>query len=121
MFRAHTGCPVCPVAGYLNHHDVTADFFQGFEGSPCEWERMDGPTQQWWVAYVLARLAAFANIGGFVFKWETSGEDARRDLRLARLLRGMDPFGHLRTYEAENVTLTPDHFGAREWGLALGS
>ena len=109
--------------GFLNDHDVAADFFQGFDakgpGSEggLQWAAMNASSQRWWVSYAVARLAPFANIAGFAFAWESPGNDTDTDLGLARLLRAADPFGHLVTYEEENCT-TKNHFALPEWGFA---
>lgn len=73
---------------YLNDRDVIADFFQGFDGGKhVQWGALASDAKRWWVSYMLARLAPFANIGGFVYKWETSGDDPHGDAELADLLR----------------------------------
>lgn len=37
-----------------------------------QWTAMDAATQRWWVSYVVARLAPFANIIGYQYSWESS-------------------------------------------------
>jgi hypothetical protein len=67
----------------LNRHDIAVQFFQGFNAQGpgtagpghLQWNKMDASTQRWWVSYVLARLAPFANIIGYQFSWETPGND----------------------------------------------
>ena len=59
---------------YLNDHNVTVDFFQGFNAQgpgagDISWSAMSEETKRWWVSYVIARMAAFANIGGFQYAW----------------------------------------------------
>ena len=71
-----------------------------------------GGCPMWWPA-----SPPFANIGGFVFKWETAGNSTSSDLGLARLIAHADPFGHLRTYEEENVTIS-NNFRLPEWTFA---
>jgi hypothetical protein len=103
---------------YLNDRDVIVDMFQGFDGGKhVSWQSLSNEAKRWWVSYVVARLAPFANLGGFVFKWETPGDDPHGDAELADLLRELDPFSHLRTYEAENVTMS-NQFGRKEWSFA---
>ena len=76
---------------FLNDHDIIADFFQGFDGGTAvSWRALKSDAKRWWISYVIARLAPFANIGGFVFKWETPGDDPHGDLELANLLRELD-------------------------------
>lgn len=103
---------------YLNDRDVIVDMFQGFDGGKhVSWRALSDEAKHWWVSYVVARLAPFANLGGFVFKWETPGDDPHGDVELADLLRELDPFAHLRTYEAENVTKS-NQFARNAWSFA---
>ena len=37
---------------------------------------MNETEKRWWVSYVVARLAPFANIFGYVYSWETAGAAA---------------------------------------------
>jgi hypothetical protein len=64
---------------YLNDHNVTVDFFQGFNAQgpgagDISWSAMSEETKRWWVSYVIARMAAFANIGGFQYAWYACGK-----------------------------------------------
>lgn len=67
------------------------------------------------MSYVIARLAPFANIAGWVYSWETGGDGD--DLHLARLLIEMDPFGHLTTYEDANA-IAGNWYNLSDWGFA---
>jgi len=108
---------------FLNDHDIAVDFFQGFnaqgpDSGGIHFASLPRDVQEWWVSYVVARLAPFANVAGFVYSWETGGNGD--DLHLARLLREMDPFNHLITYESadqhgnNNFNLTEWSFGSVE-------
>jgi hypothetical protein len=92
--------------GYLNDHDIAVDFFQGFssqgpDSGHLQFGAMNETTKRWWVAYVVARLAPFANIFGYVYSWETGGRGD--DLHLAQLLHEFDIFRHMVTYEDANA------------------
>ena len=125
----------------LNEHDISVQFFQGFNaqgpgGLPwaqsIQWSFLSHKTKRWWVSYVLARLAPFANIGGFQYSWESPGNSTENpasdpsdcgqgsrcgDYELALLLQEMDPFNHSTTYEAMNVTVS-NHFDLPGWTFA---
>jgi hypothetical protein len=118
----------------LNKYDISVQFFQGFNAQgpgagDIQWSSMSEETKRWWVAYVVARLAPFANVGGYQYAWESPGNNSATnvtdpahchvgsrcgDYQLATLLREMDPFGHGTTYEEENVTLV-NHFDLPAW------
>jgi hypothetical protein len=56
--------------GALNDLDISVQFFQGFNAQGpsaggIQWSAMSEGTKRWWVAYVVARLAPFANLGGY--------------------------------------------------------
>ena len=108
---------------FLNDHDIAVDFFQGFneqgpESGNIHFGSLSRLVQEWWVSYVVARLAPFANLGSFVYSWETGG--IGEDRHLAQLLRDLDPFNHLITYESadqhgiNNFNLTDWNFGSVE-------
>ena len=59
-----------------------------------QWTEMSPATQRWWVSYVVARIAPFANVIGYQFAWESPGNDTATDYGLATLLRELDPFHH---------------------------
>jgi len=96
--------------GWLNDRDVGIHFFQGFDGS-LDWKGFNGTgpglhfatlslkEKEFYVRYVVARLAPYANIAGWNYRWETPGNGP--DLELARLLAQFDPWEHLRTYADE--------------------
>ena len=103
----------------LNRYDISIQFFLGFNAvgpgsGDIQWSSMSEPTKRWWVAYLVARLAPFANLGGYQYGPESSGNSQIGDYQLATLLREMDPFGHATTYEEENVTLR-NHFDLPAW------
>jgi hypothetical protein len=89
---------------WLNARDVGLHMFLGFDGSQNEgpaWEKLSDSEKDFYVRYVMARLAPFANIAGWNFVWEVPGDRESHELGLARLLQQYDIFEHLRTYEAE--------------------
>ena len=59
-----------------------------------QWTKMSAETQRWWVGYVVARIAPFANVIGYQYAWESPGNDTATDYGLALMLRELDPFHH---------------------------
>lgn len=90
---------------WLNRHDVGVHMFLGFDGSQNEggpdWMELTPEEQEFYVRYVVARIAPFANLAGWNFCWEVDGGRAQQELRMARLIKEYDVFDHLRTYEDE--------------------
>jgi hypothetical protein len=88
---------------WLNERDVGVYVFQGFDGKHIHkhvcWEKLSKGQKDFYVRYVCARLAPFANIAGWTYTWETEGDGP--ELELMELLAKYDPWNHLRTYEAE--------------------
>eukprot|EP00947_MAST-08B_sp_MAST-8B-sp1_P004362 g4362.t1 len=106
--------------GWLNDHDISVDFFQGFSSQGPDSGRlnfgaMNETTKRWWVSYVVARLSPFANIFGFVYSWETGGKGD--DLHLAQLLHEFDIFRHQVTYEDANA-LALNWYNLSAWDFA---
>jgi hypothetical protein len=57
----------------LHDKDIAVQFFQGFNAQgpnsgDIQWSSMSESTKRWWVAYVVARLAPFANLGGYMYR-----------------------------------------------------
>ena len=105
---------------YLNDHDIAVDFFQGFSSQGpnsgnLQFYAMNETTKRWWVSYVVARLAPFANIFGYVYSWETAGRGG--DLHLAQLLHECDIFRHMVTYEDANA-IASNWYNLTEWDFA---
>lgn len=89
---------------WLNERNVGLHMFLGFDGGRNDgpaWEKLNDAEKEFYVRYVVARLAPFANIAGWNFVWEVEGDDASKELALMRLLQKYDIFEHLRTYEDE--------------------
>jgi hypothetical protein len=88
---------------WLNDRDIGVYVFQGFDGkhkyTHVSWERLADDEKDFFVRYVCSRLAPFANIAGWTYTWETAGDGP--ELELMALLDKYDPWGHLRTYEAQ--------------------
>ena len=106
--------------GALNDWDISVDFFQGFSAQGphsgrLQFGALNATEKRWWVSYIVARLAPFANIAGFVYSWETGGTGD--DLHLAQLLHEMDPFRHLVTYEDANA-IASNWYNLTEWSFA---
>ena len=74
-------------------------------------QAMNQTEKRWWVSYVVARLAPFANVFGFVYSWETGGRGD--DLHLAQLLHEFDIFRHMVTYEDANAIASNWHVDCR--------
>jgi len=90
--------------GWLNDRNVGVHMFLGFDGgrnSGPAWEKLSDGEKEFYVKYVVARIAPFANIAGWNFVWEVNGDRESHELGLARLLQKYDIFKHLRTYEDE--------------------
>ncbi|MBN1763779.1 MAG: DUF5060 domain-containing protein [Sedimentisphaerales bacterium] len=90
--------------GFLNDHDIGVHMFLGFDGGRNEgpaWDKLDEQEKDFYVRYVVSRLAPYANIAGWNFVWEVDGHREDYELGLARLLKKYDVFEHLRTYEDE--------------------
>lgn len=90
---------------WLNDRNVGLHMFLGFEGRKNDgpaWEKLTPEEQDFYVRYVVARLAPYANIAGWNFVWEDPGHRETHELGLARLLEKYDVFNHLRTYQDEH-------------------
>jgi hypothetical protein len=90
--------------GFLNDHDVGVHMFLGFDGGKNDgprWDRLSEYEKDFYVRYVVSRLAPYANIAGWNFVWEVPGDREQYELELMRLLKKYDIFEHLRTYEDE--------------------
>ena len=89
---------------WFNERNVGLHMFLGFDGSQNDgpaWKKLSESEKEFYVRYVVARLAPFANIAGWNFVWEVPGDRESHELGLARLLQKYDIFQHLRTYEDE--------------------
>ncbi len=89
---------------WLSERDVGLHMFLGFDGGRNdgpEWTKLSSAEKDFYVRYVVARLAPYANIAGWNFVWEVDGDRSSHELGLMRLLQKYDVFNHLRTYEDE--------------------
>lgn len=94
---------------WLNERDIGVYFFMGFDpkdtGNPDaffagkRWTQLSGEEQEFYVRYVVARLAPFANVAGWNYTWETDGSSG--EARLMQLIAKHDPWDHLATYHDE--------------------
>ncbi len=94
---------------WLNNRNVHIHFFMGIDPKPYgstneyfalqRFGDMSGGDQEFYVRYLTARLAPYANIMGWNYTWETDGGGA--ESRMAQLLAEHDPWGHARTYHDE--------------------
>lgn len=90
--------------GWLNERDIGVHMFLGVDGSQNEgpaWADLTPAQQDFYVRYMVARLAPFANLAGWNFVWEVEGSRESHELGFARLVEKYDVFEHLRTYEDE--------------------
>ena len=87
--------------GWLNDHGIAVHFFKGFDGKDKgpRLKHMSKRERESYVRYATARLAAFSNICGWNFTWETQGD--RMEPELMGWLKRDDPWEHLRTYHDE--------------------
>lgn len=92
---------------WLNDRNVGLHMFLGFEGGrnggPA-WASLSDSEKDFFVRYVVARLAPFANIAGWNFNWEVPGNRLPFELGWAELMEKYDVFDHLRTYEDQKPT-----------------
>jgi hypothetical protein len=91
--------------GWLNQRDVGVHMFLGFEGRKNEgpsWEKLSDQEKDFYVRYVVARIAPYANLAGWNFVWEDPGDRESHELGCARLIQKYDVFNHLRTYQDEH-------------------
>lgn len=98
--------------GWLNDRNVGLQMFLGFDGSQNEgpkWTSLSDTEKDFYVRYVVARLAAYANIAGWSFVWEVPGDREDSELGWAKLVQKYDVFNHLRTYEDEYPTKNEYH------------
>lgn len=89
---------------WLNERDIGLHMFLGFDGSQNEgpeWSSLSESEKDFYVRYVCARLAPYANLAGWSFVWEVPGDREDHELGWARLVQKYDVFDHLRTYEDE--------------------
>lgn len=90
---------------WLNDRNIGLHMFLGFDGSKNDgpkWTSLSDSEKDFYVRYVVARLAPYANIAGWGFVWEVSGDREEAELGWARLVQKYDVFNHLRTYEDEH-------------------
>lgn len=91
--------------GWLNDRNVGLHLFLGFEGRKNDgpsWDKLSEEDKDFYVSYVTARIAPFANIAGWNFVWEDPGHRESHELGLARRLAKYDVFNHMRTYQDEH-------------------
>lgn len=89
---------------WLNDRNVGLHMFLGFDGGRNDgpdWTKLSDQEKDFYVRYVVARLAPYANIAGWNFVWEVDGSRTTHELGWARLVQKHDVFNHLRTYEDE--------------------
>lgn len=87
---------------WLNDRNVGLHMFLGFDGgrnSGPAWGSLSDAEKDFFVRYVVARLAPFANIAGWNFNWEVPGDRPTHELGWSQLIAKYDVFNHLRTYE----------------------
>ncbi|MCF8357927.1 MAG: DUF5060 domain-containing protein [Prolixibacteraceae bacterium] len=90
---------------WLNNRNVGLFMFLGFDGSRNDgpaWTSLSEHEKDFYVRYVIARLAPYANIAGWNYVWEVPGDREDQELGWARLVKKYDVFNHLRTYQDEH-------------------
>lgn len=95
--------------GWLNVHGINVHFFMGFDPkgeasvdasfAQIRFYQLSAADQEFYVRYITARLAPFANVAGWNYTWETDGNGGEQ--RLMDLLAKYDPWKHLATYHDE--------------------
>jgi len=96
--------------GFLNDHDIGVHMFLGFDGSRNDgpaWNKLSAKEQDFYVRYVVSRIAPYANLAGWNFVWEVPGDREDHEWGWVRLVQRYDIFNHLRTYEDE---MPREHF-----------
>jgi hypothetical protein len=90
---------------WLNERNIGLHMFLGFDGSRNggpKWANLSDTEKDFFVKYVVARLAPYANIAGWSFVWEVPGDRLSHELGWAKLVEKYDVFNHLRTYQDEH-------------------
>lgn len=90
--------------GWFNARDIGVHMFLGFDGSQnnsSAWAALSDEEKDFYVRYVVARLAPFANLAGWNFVWEVPGDRETHELGWARLVQEYDVFDHLLAYQDE--------------------
>lgn len=90
---------------WLNDRNIGLHMFLGFDGSRNDgpkWKGLSESEKDFYVRYVIARLAPYAAIAGWSFVWEVPGNRQDQELGWAHLVQKYDVFEHLRTYEDEH-------------------
>lgn len=90
---------------WLNDRNIGLHMFLGFDGSKNDgpkWTSLSDSEKDFYVRYVVSRLAPYANIAGWGYVWEVPGDREDEELGWARLVQKYDIFNHLLTYEDEH-------------------
>ncbi len=105
--------------GWLNNNDVNVHMFLGVDGSQNngpDWNKLSPEEKDWFVKYMVSRLAPYANVAGWNFVWEVPGNREEKELGFVRLVQKYDIFNHLRTYEDEFPR--QNEYGRNEYSFA---
>lgn len=97
---------------WLNDRNIGLNMFLGFDGSQNDgpkWTSLSESEKDFYVRYVVSRLAPYANIAGWNFVWEVPGDRQDSELGWAKLVQKYDVFDHLRTYEDEHPVKNEFH------------
>ncbi|MFC0877570.1 DUF5060 domain-containing protein [Saccharicrinis sp. FJH2] len=89
---------------WFNNNDIGVHMFLGVDGSKNDgpaWVDLTNQQKDFFVKYMVARLAPFANLAGWNYVWEVPGDREDLELGFARLIQRYDIFKHLVTYEDE--------------------
>lgn len=96
---------------WLNDRNIGLFMFLGFDGgrnSGPAWTSLSESEKDFYVRYVLARLAPYANIS-WNYVWEVEGNNEDQELGWARLVQKYDVFEHLRGYQDEKPKYNEFH------------
>lgn len=97
---------------WLNDRNIGLHMFLGFDASKNEgpaWKYLSAEEKDFYVKYVVSRLAPYANIAGWGYTWEVPGDRPDEELGWAKLVKRYDVFNHLRTYEDEHPVANEFH------------
>jgi hypothetical protein len=96
---------------WLNDRNIGLFMFLGFDGGrnggPA-WTSLSASEKDFYVRYVLARLAPYANIS-WNYVWEVPGDREAEELGWARIVKQYDVFDHLRAYQDEQPKYNEFH------------
>ncbi|MBN1184455.1 MAG: DUF5060 domain-containing protein [Bacteroidales bacterium] len=97
---------------WLNEHNIGLFMFLGLNGGRNggpDWTILSEAEKDFYIRYVVARLAPYANIAGWNYTWEVEGNTENGELGCMRLIQKYDVFDHLRGYQDEKPKYNEFH------------